>query len=199
MNRQPCNRWKDWIDGDFDAESVRQHVEGCVDCQTMLAAETQWEEALRTHADSFGDFEWSPDLCDRTSPSVVARQPPNWFGWFIALAATLLVGFSGWAWWSRANQDANNHRAAIRDQAVLPTQVEAEPKTSPPETVVPTTESASMASSAESPSVTLRSVQSSSHVPVNQPVVDDGLTFVMFYPRLANKAQPRVGNQDSEL
>ncbi|MEL6109155.1 MAG: hypothetical protein AAFU85_24370, partial [Planctomycetota bacterium] len=152
------------------------------------------------HAESLGDFQWSPDQNEGRSPApALPVSNPNRFGWVVPVAATLLVAVSAWTWWVRGAPRDENLRAAIRDHAAPAIETTSDPKPKPHTMSEPTFDSVATSSPPEPSSVTVRSVNSSSHVSIKQPSTDDGLTFVMFYPRLATQASPQSADETSEL
>ncbi|MEO1529606.1 MAG: hypothetical protein AAFX06_29645 [Planctomycetota bacterium] len=187
MSDSPCDKWQAAVDRDRNEAmppELSEHIAECAECQAMLAIETEWETALRDHAESLTEFAWNADSVGAPVVSSTVSSPSirggRWLALAITLAATVLA-IASLNWGIEAVPSRESPLIAARSDPGGVATVDAdEPEKQPAEPAIPEpTESET-----RRPPTLVHTVSSASHLSVaDSSRPDDGLTFIMLYPR----------------
>ena len=208
MKNPLCDRWHETLDVSSDSETARElieHIANCGECRDRIQKETDWENALRAHAETFTCFHWSPQNiavttgCDGSNelerPVLIAGSKetgPSMIRAALCLllaGAAVLVGMLG----IHSPQQRSGERAVAR---IAPAMDEgSERESTPRDNQATLTSDESLASNA---TTIVRSVESASHLSVTASPLDDGLTLVMLYPRVTRQTS-ESNKPNSEL
>ncbi|MEM0924716.1 MAG: hypothetical protein AAGJ83_01640 [Planctomycetota bacterium] len=176
MNQPCCQFWTDAIDADSPLSlEAQEHLKQCESCRDLHEKQVRMETALREHAQTLGtDFVWAPPAVDPTSRvnSTTGRQPTLLR--LVSLAASLVL--AAWLLYRAESRDSQT-----RPDGLGTALVDADPSEASSDTDSLVMQNRDR-STLDGINAIVRHVSSSSHM-AGPSEYDDGLTYVMLYPK----------------